>query len=81
MDMMKWEKCEFIAPQHELKTYPSWVGVDLSNKIDICAAAKVWRAPDGHVHADFKFWLPEGRLRNVHARWQSSIVSGPGWTS
>ncbi|HAS0772770.1 TPA: terminase large subunit [Enterobacter hormaechei] len=62
MDMMKWEKCEFIAPQHELKTYPSWVGVDLSNKIDICAAAKVWRAPDGHVHADFKFWLPEGRL-------------------
>ncbi|POV33457.1 terminase, partial [Enterobacter cloacae complex sp. ECNIH11] len=62
MDMMKWEKCEFIAPQHELKTYPSWVGVDLSNKIDICAAAKVWRAPGGHVHADFKFWLPEGRL-------------------
>ena len=45
MDMMKWEKCEFIAPQHELKTYPSRVGVDLSNKIDICAAAKVWRAP------------------------------------
>ncbi|EPV3315671.1 terminase large subunit, partial [Enterobacter hormaechei] len=62
MDMMKWERCEFIAPEHELKTYSSWVGVDLSNKIDICAAAKVWRAPDGHVHADFKFWLPEGRL-------------------
>lgn len=62
MDMIKWEKCDFIAPQHELKTYPLWVGVDLSNKIDICAAVKVWRAPVGHVHADFKFWLPEGRL-------------------
>lgn len=62
MDMVKWEKCEPKAPAHELKTYPLWVGVDLANKIDICAAVKVWRAPGGHVHADFKFWLPEGRL-------------------
>lgn len=62
MDMLKWGKCEYIAPQHELKTYPLWVGVDLSNKIDICAAVKIWQANNGHVHADFKFWLPEGRL-------------------
>lgn len=62
MDMMKWEKCSYLAPMHELKTYPMWVGVDLSNKIDICAAVKVWRANDGHVHAEGKFWLPEGRL-------------------
>lgn len=62
MDMMKWEKCSYLAPTHELKTYPMWVGVDLSNKIDICAAVKVWRANDGHVHAEGKFWLPEGRL-------------------
>ncbi len=60
--MIKWEKCEYIAPQHELKTYPMWVGVDLAHKIDICAAAKLWRTDNGHVHADFKFWLPEGRL-------------------
>jgi phage terminase large subunit-like protein len=26
---------------------------------------KVWRADNGHAHADFKFWLPEGRLKNV----------------
>ncbi|KFK98122.1 terminase large subunit [Serratia sp. Ag1] len=62
MDMLKWGKCEYIAPQHELKTYPCWAGVDLSNKIDICAAIKIWQANNGHVHADFKFWLPEGRL-------------------
>ncbi|HDL7232967.1 TPA: terminase large subunit [Yersinia enterocolitica] len=62
MDMLKWGRCEYIAPQHELKTYPLWVGVDLSNKIDICAAVKIWQANNGHVHADFKFWLPEGRL-------------------
>ncbi|MGV7535325.1 terminase TerL endonuclease subunit, partial [Mycobacterium kansasii] len=34
MDMIKWEKCEFIAPRHELKTYPMWAGVDLAHKID-----------------------------------------------
>lgn len=62
MDMMKWDQSDYIAPQHELKTYPLWVGVDLSNKIDICSAVKVWQANNGHVHADFKFWLPEGRL-------------------
>lgn len=62
MDMIKWERCEYIAPQHELNTYPLWVGVDLSNKIDICAAVKVWRTNEGHVHVDGKFWLPSGRL-------------------
>ncbi|HBC5642017.1 terminase large subunit [Proteus mirabilis] len=63
MDMMKWDDAPELAPQHELKTYPLWVGVDLANKIDICAAVKVWQQPtNGHVHADFKFWLPEERL-------------------
>jgi phage terminase large subunit-like protein len=62
MDMLKWGDCEPLPPPHELKTYPMWVGVDLANKIDICAAVKVWQGNNGHVHADFKFWLPEGRL-------------------
>ena len=68
MDMMKWEKCEYIAPRHELKTYPMWAGVDLAHKIDICAAVKLWRADNGHAHADFKFWLPEGRLEKCSAQ-------------
>ncbi|UXA35589.1 terminase TerL endonuclease subunit [Proteus vulgaris] len=63
MDMMKWDSAPELASPQELKAYPLWVGVDLANKIDICAAAKVWKQPDnGHVHADFKFWLPEDRL-------------------
>lgn len=66
--MIKWENCEFIAPRHELKTYPMWAGVDLAHKIDICAAVKLWRADNGHAHADFKFWLPEGRLEKCSAQ-------------
>ncbi|HHT2273991.1 TPA: terminase TerL endonuclease subunit, partial [Citrobacter freundii] len=57
-----------IAPRHELKTYPMWAGVDLAHKIDICAAVKLWRADNGHAHADFKFWLPEGRLEKCSAQ-------------
>ncbi|EEA6542969.1 TPA: terminase large subunit [Salmonella enterica] len=68
MDMIKWENCEFIAPRHELKTYPMWAGVDLAHKIDICAAVKLWRADNGHAHADFKFWLPKGRLEKCSAQ-------------
>ncbi|MCG3463115.1 terminase large subunit [Xenorhabdus bovienii] len=62
MDMLKWDDCDPVSPPHELKTYPMWVGVDLANKIDICAAVKVWQGNNGHVHADFKFWLPEDRI-------------------
>ena len=76
MDMIKWEKCQFIAPRHELKTYPMWAGVDLAHKIDICAAVKLWRADNGHAHADFKFWLPEGRLENVPLKWRRCIANG-----
>ncbi|WGM06853.1 terminase large subunit [Arsenophonus nasoniae] len=62
MDMLKWTDLSAVAPMHELKTYPMWVGVDLANKIDICAAVKVWQANNGHVHTDARFWLPEDRL-------------------
>ncbi|BGI52706.1 MAG: terminase large subunit [Candidatus Hamiltonella defensa (Ceratovacuna japonica)] len=62
MDMLKWEQCLPLAAPHELKITPMWVGIDLAHKIDICAAVKVWRTPDGHVHVEGKFWLPKGRL-------------------
>ena len=62
MDMIRWENAPPLPPAHELKTYPLWVGVDLAHKIDICAAAKVWRGNNGDVYTDYKFWLPEGRL-------------------
>lgn len=68
MDMTKWEKCPAIANNEQLNEYPMWVGVDLANKIDICAAVKLWLAYDGDIHADFKFWLPEGRLLSCSER-------------
>lgn len=65
MDMDRWAKCADIAPDDELKNWPLWVGIDLANKIDICAAVKTWRAPNGHTHTKSKFWIPEGRLETA----------------
>ena len=65
MDMDRWDKCGDIAPDDELVNWPLWVGIDLANKIDICAAVKTWLAPNGHTHTKSKFWLPEGRLETA----------------
>ncbi|MDW5499872.1 terminase TerL endonuclease subunit [Pseudomonas lundensis] len=65
MDMDRWDKCGDIAPDEELVNWPLWVGIDLANKIDICAAVKTWLAPNGHTHTKSKFWIPEGRLETA----------------
>lgn len=65
MDMDRWDKCNDIASDDELLKYPLWVGIDLANKIDICAAVKTWLAPNGHTHTKSKFWIPEGRLETA----------------
>lgn len=65
MDMDRWAKREGIADFEERKKWPLWVGVDLANKIDICAAVKVWRDPTGKTHTEPRFWLPEGRIETA----------------
>jgi phage terminase large subunit-like protein len=65
MDMERWAKREGIADSEERKKWPLWVGVDLANKIDICAAVKVWRDPTGKTHTEPRFWLPEGRIETA----------------
>ncbi|EMQ4854949.1 terminase large subunit [Morganella morganii] len=62
MDTGKWDSCPENAPDDELKNYPVWVGVDLSNKIDVTAAVKVYEDPRGQLHMKCKFWLPEDRV-------------------
>ncbi|KYP85624.1 terminase [bacteria symbiont BFo1 of Frankliniella occidentalis] len=65
MDMDRWDKCNDIASDDQLVQWPLWVGIDLANKIDICAAVKTWLAPNGHTHTKSKFWIPEGRLETA----------------
>lgn len=65
MDMDRWAKCEGLPESDKLKSWPVWVGIDLANKIDICAAAKTWLSPEGHSYSAYKFWIPEGRLETA----------------
>lgn len=65
MDMDRWSKMAGIAAAEERRSWPLWVGVDLANKIDICAAVKVWRDPVGKTHSEPRFWLPEGRIETA----------------
>ncbi|XLF12640.1 terminase large subunit [Klebsiella pneumoniae] len=62
MDMSRWEKCRDTWDDSTTASWSMWLGVDLSNKIDISAAVKVWLAPNGDVYARSRFWIPEGRL-------------------
>lgn len=76
MNMDKWKDCKENADDER---DPTWVSVDLSAKIDISAAIKLRKTPDGHVHARCKFWIPEDRLNNctrqmaeLYRNWASS---------
>lgn len=62
MDMSRWEKCRDTWDDSTTASWSMWLGVDLSNKIDISAAVKVWLAPNGDVYVRSRFWIPEGRL-------------------
>ena len=62
MDMARWEKCRDDWDGSTSANWSMWLGVDLSNKIDISAAVKVWLAPNGDVYVRSRFWIPEGRL-------------------
>lgn len=65
MDMDRWARCAGLPPDDQLCKWPLWVGIDLSNKIDICAAVKTWLSPNGHTYSRHKFWIPEGRLETA----------------
>lgn len=62
MDMARWEKCRDAWEDATSARWSMWLGVDLSNKVDISAAVKVWLAPNGDVYVRSRFWIPEGRL-------------------
>ena len=61
MDIDKFQACgQYDGRQSD----PTWVSVDMAQKIDLTAAIKTKKSPDGKVHFQCKFWLPEGRLES-----------------
>lgn len=62
MNMSKW-LLNTKSDKLKAKGLPFVVGVDLSEKIDLCAASKTYYAPNGDMCFYLKLWLPEGRLK------------------
>lgn len=57
------------------------IGVDLAEKIDICAATKVYFTQKGHLAFKVKYWLPEGRLEtcSYEMRERYEMWYSKGW--
>ena len=58
----KWEACGGSVDESLLVGLPCWCGIDLSKKIDLTAAAFVFRDDNGLVSLVLRFWLPEAAL-------------------
>jgi phage terminase large subunit-like protein len=60
MDMQKFELCK--RPNLKLEDFYGqevWIGIDLANKIDLCAMQLLFRLPDGSFATFGKYYLPE----------------------
>jgi len=60
MDMQKFELCK--RPDLKLEDFYGhevWIGVDLANKIDLCAVQLLFKLPDGGFVTFGKYYLPE----------------------
>jgi phage terminase large subunit-like protein len=57
LDIKLWDAAVGIIDPAKIKDAALYVGLDLSQGDDLCAAALVWVRPD-HLYVDFKLWLP-----------------------
>lgn len=74
--MARWEKCRDTWDDSTTASWSMWLGVDLSNKIDISAAVKVWLAPNGDVYARSRFWIPEDGWKPAQNSRRNFTVNG-----
>ena len=73
-----WHKCPDIAEECKLLSLPCWVGVDLSQKLDIATVVSVFKDGD-YYHPKAKFYLPrnslgrkQGSLGNLYKTWSEA---------
>lgn len=87
MDMQRFRKCaDPTLTQDEFRGKACAIGLDLANKIDILAAAKLfWRdelvpnqqRPRRHYYAFVKYWLPEERIEQAqNSQYKGWVIDG-----
>jgi len=71
IDMQAWDACAtpLRRPKKvERQSQPCFVGLDLSVKTDLTAAARVWPYEDGSYDCDVHFFIPKEGLRQRELR-------------
>lgn len=58
IDLDRWESAERQFEIEEMRAYPCFMGLDLSAKRDLTAAAACWQLPAGRVAVAAWFWTP-----------------------
>jgi phage terminase large subunit-like protein len=59
IDEDAWNATQQPIDDDELRQYPCYLGLDLSQKNDLTALARVWKLPDGQLHAKLTYWKPK----------------------
>lgn len=62
MNMSKWVKCK-REKEIELKTYPGWIGLDLSTTTDLTSIGLVFKLDDGKYAVKQHSFIPEDKLQ------------------
>ena len=57
-----WISAQGVVDLDEMAGYPCYLALDLSERIDLTAAAAVWVLPDGTRRARTWFWTPGGNI-------------------
>lgn len=69
LDMVRWEKLE-ICDKDMDKTTPCYIGLDLAQKLDVCAMVAIWKSGK-KIKYKCRMWLPEERLHEKSTQIQS----------
>ena len=85
----EWNACPTLPDDEHLRTLPCWIGVDLSQKLDLTAVVRIFQGEDGSVYIVPRFYLPEnaihrkrGGIGGMYAAWaeQGYLILTPGDT-
>lgn len=62
IDMYVWEKIQVDSLSTERVKCKCYIGIDLSLKTDLTAAALVWQISPDHLEAEVKIWTPQDSI-------------------
>jgi phage terminase large subunit-like protein len=89
IDHDAWVACQDTVDEAEMKNYPCYLALDLSQRNDMTAMARVWKDPTGHLYVKITYWKPTDTLAEAeiedkapYSAWVEAkhLIATPGKT-